>query len=98
MILDLFSLKYIDLFDYLKKFKSIKKLMVLKRFRVLNNCVFKNWKKKQRERLRAQKRYSRKDTIIMLNPPYDARNVRDVTMETLKIFKNFLDITIKYEA
>ena len=34
----------------------------------------------------------------MLNPPYDARNVRDVTMETLKIFKSFLDITFKYEA
>ena len=41
------------------------------------------------ERLRAQGRYSRKDNILILNPPYDARNVRDVTMETLKIFKSF---------
>ena len=38
------------------------------------------------ERLRAQERYSRKDSVIILNPPYDARNVRDVTMETLKFF------------
>ena len=50
------------------------------------------------ERLRAQERYSRKDSIIILNPPYDARNVRDVTMNTLKCFKNFLGITIKYEG
>ena len=50
------------------------------------------------ERLRAQERYSRKDSIIILNPPYDARNVRDVTMETLKFFKSFLGILIKYEG
>ena len=50
------------------------------------------------ERLRAQERYSRKDTITMLNPPYDARNVRDVTMETLNFFKSFLGITVKYEG
>ena len=47
------------------------------------------------ERLRAQERYSRKDSIIIMNPPYDARSVRDVTMETLKLFKSFLGITIK---
>ena len=50
------------------------------------------------DRLRAQKRYPRKDSIIILNTPYDARNVRDVTMETLKFFKSFLGITIKYEG
>ena len=50
------------------------------------------------EQLRAQEIYSRKDNIIILNPPYDARNVRDVTMETLKFFKSFLGITIKYEG
>ena len=31
----------------------------------------------------------RKDSIIILNPPYDARNVRDVTMETLKFKRVF---------
>ena len=41
------------------------------------------------ERLRAQKVYTRKDSIIILNPPYDTRNVRDVTIETLKFFESF---------
>ena len=50
------------------------------------------------ERLLAQERYAREDSIIKLNPPYDARNVRDVTMKTLKVFKSFLGITIKYEG
>ena len=39
-----------------------------------------------RERLNAQERDSRKDSIIILNPLYDARNVRDVTIETLTVF------------
>ena len=50
------------------------------------------------ERLRAQETTSRKNSIIILNPPYDSRNVGDVTMATLKFFKSFLGITIKYEG
>ena len=68
---------------------------------MLNNYVLKSWKKNQRdmkERLLAQERYSRNDSIMILNPPYDTRNVRNVIMETLKFFKSFLGITIKYEG
>ena len=36
-----------------------------------------------------RKKYSKKDSIISLNPRYDARNVRDVTMGALKILSIF---------
>ena len=38
------------------------------------------------KRLRAQERYTRKDSILVVNPPFDARVVNDVTRETLKFF------------
>ena len=45
------------------------------------------------DRLRAQERYTRKDSIIIVNPPFDARKVNDVTAETLKFFSKFFEIS-----
>ena len=50
------------------------------------------------KRLRAQERYTRKDSILVVNPPFDARVVNDVTPENLKIFEQFLKITIAYDS
>ena len=50
------------------------------------------------KRLRAQERYTRKDSILVVNPPFDARVVNDVTRETLKFFEQFLKITIAYDS
>ena len=46
------------------------------------------------ERLRAQERYSRKDCVLIVNPPFNANTCRDVTMESLKFFNKFLNIYI----
>ena len=40
------------------------------------------------KRLRAQERYTRKDSILVVNPPFDARVVNDVTRETLNFLYN----------
>ena len=40
------------------------------------------------KRLRAQERYTGKDSILVVNPPFDARVVNDVTRETLKFLNN----------
>ena len=37
-------------------------------------------------RLRAQERYTRKDSILVVNPPFDARKTNDLTFETLPYF------------
>ena len=42
------------------------------------------------DRLRAQERYTRKDSLLIVNPPFDARQVCNVTHETLKFFEKFL--------
>ena len=49
------------------------------------------------ERLRAQERYSRKDSVFVKNPPFDARNVPDVTFETIRFFKSYLETNIHYD-
>ena len=43
-------------------------------------------KKNINDRLRAQERYTRKDSLLIVNPPFDARQVCNVTHETLKFF------------
>ena len=50
-----------------------------------------------KDRLRAQERYTRKDSIIIVNPPFDARKVNDVTAEALKFFQNFVKFHIPFE-
>ena len=40
------------------------------------------------DRLRAQERYTRKDSVLIINPPFDARIAKDVTSETLVFLKN----------
>ena len=49
------------------------------------------------DQLRAQERYTRKDSIIIVNPPFDARKFNDVTAEALKFFQNFLKMHIPFE-
>ena len=49
------------------------------------------------DRLRAQERYTRKDSIFIVNSPFDARKVNDVTVEALKFFQNFLKFHIPFE-
>ena len=49
------------------------------------------------DRLRAQERYTSKDSIIIVNPTFDARKVNDVTAEALKFFQFFLKFHIPFE-
>ena len=53
--------------------------------------------KKLNDRLRTQERYTRKDSIIVVSPPFDARKCNDVTAEAPKFFQNFLKIHIPFE-
>ena len=46
-------------------------------------------KKNINERLRAQERYSLKDSVLIVNPPFNARNSENVTYDTLKILTIF---------
>ena len=47
------------------------------------------------DRLRAQERYSRKYSVLIVNPPFDSRSVQGVTLETLKFFDKFLGVYLK---
>ena len=49
------------------------------------------------ERLRAQERYSRKDSIIICNPPFDSNDNRHVLENTLWFFDAYLNIRIGEE-
>ena len=49
-------------------------------------------------RLRTQERYTRKDSILVVNPPFDARKTNDVTFETLRFFEKYLDIKLPYDS
>ena len=51
--------------------------------------------KNMNDRLRAQERYSRKDSVLTVNPPFDSRSVQDVTLETLKFFDKFLGVYLE---
>ena len=46
-------------------------------------------------RLRAQERYSRKDSVLIVNPLFDSRSVQDVTLETLNFFDKFLGVYLE---
>ena len=46
------------------------------------------------DRLRAQRRYTRKDSLPTVNPHFDARQNFNVTHETLKFFEKFLGVEI----
>ena len=50
--------------------------------------------KNMNNRLRCQERYSRKDCVLISNPPFEARKSADVTRDTLKFFQNFLGMKI----
>ena len=52
--------------------------------------------KNMNDRLRCQERYSRKDCVLISNPPFEARNSADVTRDTLKFFQIFLGMKIDY--
>ena len=56
-----------------------------------NEMLTKN-QKNLNDRLRAQERYSRQDSVLIVNPPFDSRSVQDVTLETLKFFDKFLEV------
>ena len=58
----------------------------------------KNQQQNINNRLRAQERYSRKDSLLIVNPPFDANRVQNVTSETLKFFQNYLGVKIQYDA
>ena len=47
------------------------------------------------DRLRAQERYSRKDSVLIVNPPFDSRSVQNVTLETLKFFDKILGVYLE---
>ena len=49
------------------------------------------------DRLRDQERYTKKDSIIIVNPPFDARKFNDMTADALKFFQTFLKIHIPSE-
>ena len=50
------------------------------------------------DRLRTQKRYTRKDSLLIVNPPFEARQIFNVTHETLKFFEKFLVVEITEDS
>ena len=50
------------------------------------------------ERLRAQERYSRKDSVLIVNPPFNARTSKNVTYDTLKFFDDFLGVKLTVDS
>ena len=50
------------------------------------------------DRLRAQERYTRKDSLLIVNPPFDVRQVFNVMHETLKFFEKFLGVEITEDS
>ena len=56
--------------------------------------LLKEQQKNMNDRLRAQERYTRKDSVMIFNPPFDANRCQNVTIETLKFFKKFLNVDL----
>ena len=50
------------------------------------------------DRLGAQEKYTRKNSLLIVNPPFDARQVCNVTHETLKFFEKFLGVEITEDS
>ena len=63
-----------------------------KRFAKLNNLTG-----DINERFREQERYSSKDSVIIKNPPFDARNSTNLFVNIKKFSKEFLKIDV-YES
>ena len=51
--------------------------------------------KNLKDRLRAQEQYSRKDSVLIVNPLFDSLSVQDVTLVTLKFFDKFLGVYLE---
>ena len=47
--------------------------------------------------LRAQERYSRKDSLLIVNL-FDANRIQNVTSEALNFFQNYMGVKIQYDA
>ena len=63
-----------------------------KRFAKLENRT-----RDKNERLREQERYSSKDSVIIKNPPFDARDLTNLFVKIQKFFKEFLKVDV-YES
>ena len=50
------------------------------------------------KRLRAQERYSRKDSVLIVNPPFNAHTSKNVTYDTLKFFDDFLGVKLTVDS
>ena len=78
-----------------------KEIELLKAKNNLQDEEIRELKAKQKhinDHLRAQERYTRKDSLIIVNPPFDARQVCNVTHETLKFFEKFLGVEITEDS
>ena len=78
----------------------VSELKKLKNFLKMQSEEIDNLKKvtiNLNDRLRAEERHKRNDSIIIVNPPFDARKVNNVTAEALKFFQNFLKFHIPFE-
>ena len=51
-------------------------------------------KKNLQDRIRAQEQYSRKDTLDICNPPFDAQQSDNVLLDTLWFFGKYLGIRL----
>ena len=78
--------------------RSLKKeIAFLKHKSAVQDLEIKSLKEQQsamNDRLRAQERYTRKDSVMVYNPPFDARNCENVTLETLKFFRKFINVNL----
>ena len=78
-----------------------KEIELLKAKNNLQDEEIRELKAKQKninDRPRAQERYTRKDSLLIVNPPFDARQVCNVTHETLKFFEKFLGVEITEDS
>ena len=48
--------------------------------------------------MRAQERYSRKDSVLIVNPLFNARTSKNVTYDTLKFFDDFLGVKLTVDS
>ena len=48
--------------------------------------------------MRAQERYSRNDSVLIVNPSFNARTSKKVTYDTLKFFDDFLGVKLRVDS
>ena len=58
----------------------------------------KNFTKNINDRLRAQERYTRRDSVVVVNPPFNSRTSKDDTYDTLQCFENFLGMKLPRDS